>query len=267
LSPQPPAGLSPTVTSPPAASANGAGPAATAGALDGYSDSGRPVVTPGGLHRARLWCREANKALDVHYNPTQVTLKKRTAEVTHAKQAAEKGASSEYINTQTRDLTFTLTLEAWSTRRDVVEDVNTLQSWLNPTADSMRQGQTPRPPIVEFEWWSDPAPFKGRIKQADATYTVFGLDGKPVRATVTVAMTELPDPVLRTNPTSGSPGGGQTVLVRDGDSLASIAYHQYGDPSLWRAVAVANGIADPTTLAAGQRLAIPAPAHAREMTR
>ena len=46
-------------------------------------------------------------------------------------------------------------------------------------------------------------------------------------------------------------------VVRDGDTLQSIAYVAYQDATRWRVIAEANGIDDPLTLERGQALAIP----------
>ncbi len=45
--------------------------------------------------------------------------------------------------------------------------------------------------------------------------------------------------------------------VRDGDSLPSIAYDAYGDPTRWRPIAEANGIDNPLSLRRGSELTIP----------
>ncbi len=41
-----------------------------------------------------------------------------------------------------------------------------------------------------------------------------------------------------------------------GDSLASIAFKHYGDPTRWREIATANGIDDPLHLKPGAALVI-----------
>jgi nucleoid-associated protein YgaU len=43
-----------------------------------------------------------------------------------------------------------------------------------------------------------------------------------------------------------------------GDSLMSIAYQEYGDSALWRAIALANDIDDPLRLPTGLELRVPA---------
>ena len=47
-------------------------------------------------------------------------------------------------------------------------------------------------------------------------------------------------------------------VVRQGDTLASIAYQEYGDSTLWRAIALANDIDDPLRLPTGLELRVPA---------
>jgi Contractile injection system tube protein len=246
--------------------ANGHPQAATTGGLATPTGGGQPAAASG-LHRARLSCRETGESLDVHYNPAQVTVNKDVTVTTSAQQAAAHGATPQFINTHTRTLGFTLTLEEWSTRKDVVAAVARLQGWMNPTEVSLQPGHTPAPATVEFEWWSEPTPFVGYITQANATYLVFDSTGHPVRATVAVSMHEVPEQPGRQNPTSGTPRGAKNVVVHEGDSLASLAYREYRDPSLWRALALANGITDPLDLAVGRSLLVPAPITARELAR
>jgi nucleoid-associated protein YgaU len=47
-----------------------------------------------------------------------------------------------------------------------------------------------------------------------------------------------------------------------GDSLASIAYDEYEDARLWRALAEANHLDDPMRLPPGTELLVPPPAEA-----
>jgi nucleoid-associated protein YgaU len=86
---------------------------------------------------------------------------------------------------------------------------------------------------------------------------MFRLDGTPVRAKVSISFEETPMSAAKQNPTSGGQPGRRTHLVTMGDSLASLAYREYGDPGLWRAIAAANGIDDPSRLHPGMSLLIP----------
>lgn len=51
--------------------------------------------------------------------------------------------------------------------------------------------------------------------------------------------------------------GGREYVVQAGDSLASIAQEVYGDPTLWREIADANDLNDPSDLTIGEVLRIP----------
>ena len=83
-------------------------------------------------------------------------------------------------------------------------------------------------------------------------------DGTPIRATCTVALEEMPGEPPRQNPTSGSPAARATYTVVAGDTLASIAYAEYGDPRLWRPLAAFNGIDDPMRVPIGSTVLVPA---------
>jgi nucleoid-associated protein YgaU len=61
----------------------------------------------------------------------------------------------------------------------------------------------------------------------------------------------------RQNPTTTGIAGIQSHVVRDGDSLQSIAYAAYGDATAWRTIAEANGIDDPVRLRRGTELSLP----------
>ena len=69
----------------------------------------------------------------------------------------------------------------------------------------------------------------------------------------------MPSEPWRQNPTSGSDAVRRSHLMVDGDSLASVAYGEYGDPATWRALARFNGIDDPLRCPAGTRLLLPSP--------
>src|SRR5258708_4637821 len=84
-------------------------------------------------------------------------------------------------------------------------------------------------------------------------------------ATANIALEEVPDEPKGTNPTSGSLAGRRTYVVGAGDSLHSVAFAEYGDPSLWRALAVFNGVDDPLRVTAGIRLLLPSADEARAM--
>lgn len=113
------------------------------------------------------------------------------------------------------------------------------------------------PPHVRFEWgsyWS----FDAVITTMNQRFTLFDADGTPLRAQMTVSFKQIKDEgqYPRQNPTSGGSPGEHIHVVREGETLAAIAFQEYGDPTLWRQIAEHNPIRDPRRLAAGQTLII-----------
>jgi hypothetical protein len=120
------------------------------------------------------------------------------------------------------------------------------------------------PPLVTFQW-GVMIPFKAACTSLAVTYQLFEPNGMPIRAEVKLALTQAepastksaPSPGKPGNPTTRSDGGLGVHLVRDGDSLTSIAHEVYGDPNRWRLVAETNGIDNPLHLRRGTALNLP----------
>jgi nucleoid-associated protein YgaU len=115
-----------------------------------------------------------------------------------------------------------------------------------------------RPPRVRFQWgstWS----FNAVITQLSQKFTLFDVDGTPLRATLTVNFQQEKDEALLPpqNPTSGGVGGERFWTVEEGDTLGWIAYKELGQTSLWRVIAEANGLEDVRDLRPGTVLLIP----------
>jgi hypothetical protein len=125
---------------------------------------------------------------------------------------------------------------------------------------------TPQPPTVTFSW-GNAIPFTGFLQHVQAEHTMFKTDGTPLRAVVDISLQKVPDDPQGTNPTSGGISGRRSALLADCDSLAGIAYREYGDPGLWRGIAVANGIEDPARVPVGTRLLVPPRTQAAELSR
>ena len=126
-----------------------------------------------------------------------------------------------------------------------------------------------RPPMVEFGWGSV-LTFKAVCDSLNIQYTLFKPDGTPIRALAKLGLTQVEKATAKSsgggakrtnppaqNPTLITPDGMRSHVVRDGDSLQSIAYAAYGDATQWRVIPDTNGIDDPVHLRRGMTLAIP----------
>ena len=120
------------------------------------------------------------------------------------------------------------------------------------------------PPLVTFQW-GEMIPFKAACTSLTVAFQLFKANGTPIRADVKLALTQAETATSassssankKTNPTTRSDGGLGVHVVRDGDTLQSIAHKTYGDPGRWRTVAEANGIDNPLHLRRGTPLNLP----------
>ena len=112
------------------------------------------------------------------------------------------------------------------------------------------------PPIVRLMWAGQV--FVGVVESLNITYTLFTPAGIPIRAKLAMALKEYrPAAVQVKERPTASPDFDKSWTVRRGDTLSGIAGAVYRDSSKWRAIAVANAIADPRRLQPGQTLAVP----------
>jgi nucleoid-associated protein YgaU len=121
-----------------------------------------------------------------------------------------------------------------------------------------KKNKNGRPPRVLFQWgetWS----FEAVINSVKQQFTLFLSTGTPVRATLDITFQQVTDTAqLRPqNPTSGGVGGERVWRVSAGDTLAWIAFREYGDSTMWRLIADANRLTRVRELTPGTMLVIP----------
>jgi hypothetical protein len=222
-------------------------------------------VSGQGLAKAVLVARDLNDRIECRFNPREYVIAKSATWSRTPVRGAESAPLPEFVGTNPRTLQMELFFDEWeSGSGDVSKDVEKLLAWTNPTRDSIGANK-PTPPVVFFQWGTKPL-FDAYVKSVNARYTMFRNDGTPVRASVSAAFEELPAEPARQNPTSGGEPGRRTHVVGGGDTLHSIAYQEYGDPTLWRGLAGFNGIDDPLRILAGSRLLVPPAKRASELS-
>jgi hypothetical protein len=120
------------------------------------------------------------------------------------------------------------------------------------------QTNNARPPWVRFHW-GDLHSFKAVIAALELTFVYFSSTGVPLRARLDLVLTQYDKEMAfgPQNPTSGTPRPHRVHRIQPGETLDRIAGMHYGDPTRWRAIAVANAIEDPLTLRPGSLISIP----------
>jgi nucleoid-associated protein YgaU len=206
---------------------------------------------------------KGKETIPFQFNPKELQIVKK-AKWESKPTKNNKAPPPEYTGPEAASMSLEMFLDAYDNtidnkECDVAGQVEKLINACTPTdaSASGESGKTPQPPGVIFSWGGK-VYFRGYIESVTAKYTRFTQEGKPIRAVCTVALKEFPKDKPKQNPTSGSLAALRSRQVIVGDTLAGIAYREYGDPNLWRAIADVNSIDDPMLLPPGMRLLIPA---------
>jgi nucleoid-associated protein YgaU len=160
---------------------------------------------------------------------------------------------------QPQELTLALLFDSTLLTPEMSVKQVTVELFKSMKASRKEPGKSkPRPPTLKFEWGE--FSFLGVTKSLTVQYQLFRENGEPIRADVKLTLMQwdgMGAAWKGQNPTTRSAGGLGAHTVRDGDSLASIAFRAYGDATQWRSIAEANGIDDPFSLRSGRTLAVP----------
>lgn len=195
--------------------------------------------------------------VDFQFNPTELTLGKAARWARATGTGQESSGPPQYQGPEPSRLDLELFLDASDSQdNSVVTKVEVLLGCCVPTSSSHSQNRD-SPPWVMFRWGGITS-FLAYVSQVSARYTLFSSGGLPIRAVVTLTLEELSGNTPRQNPTSGGLMPRRAHRVAEGDTLAALAYAEYGTASLWREVAQANGIDDPFRIRVGSTVLLPA---------
>jgi hypothetical protein len=223
-----------------------------------------PPSYPDGFKKAELEI-DGGETITVLFNPTEYSITK-----TNTWNFKEVGGSSlpppEFGGGSPRQISLNLLLD-----NSVLDDSQSVLSITQKLFKMMEVGDgqpagssRAAPPYVTFRWGAVDT-FKAVCTSLTCTYQLFEPNGDPIRADIKLDLKQA-EPAstasansanLGTNPTTRSAGDAGVHLVKDGDSLPSIAYRAYGDATRWRTIAEANDIDDPLRLRRGTPLTVP----------
>ena len=198
-------------------------------------------------------------AITFQFNPKELSIQKAASWERKPSTGAKKAGPPQFTGADPCKMTLEMFLDATATHdTSVVTTVETLFACCAPTEKSAGK-EKPSPPLVSLKW-GKVSSFAAFVTSVSAKYTLFSSDGTPIRALCQVSLEEMPVEPWRQNPTSGGQSVRRAHQLIDGDTLASVAYAEYGDPTLWRPLAAFNRIDDPLRLRRGTRLLLPTPA-------
>ncbi len=112
------------------------------------------------------------------------------------------------------------------------------------------------PPVLLFLWGS--LTFRCVLASASQQYVTFHRSGYPLRAKLNVTFQEYTNGEMEARQVGRETADyTKSRQVNEGDTLPGIAQAEYGDATLWRPIALRNGLDDPRALTVGRRLVIP----------
>ncbi|MFE7468542.1 peptidase M23 [Streptomyces sp. NPDC057499] len=196
--------------------------------------------------------------ITLQFNPATLSLSKSTEWRRTPSRTAGQSALPEFVGSGPRTLSLEVFLDSTATHDNSVEKaVEQMMLACVPTPRSLAN-KTPASPWVRFDWGtSKSTSFDGVLSNFSVSYTLFDVDGKPLRATCSLSIEEASVDPAGQNPTSGSREARRTHRVVAGDSLPLLAWREYGDATAWRTIAEANDVDDPMQLIPGTDLLVP----------
>lgn len=195
----------------------------------------------------------AGSTFFVEFNPEEYTLSKDNAFATQA----IPGLSSpllQYVNGNVRTLEMELLFDTYDTPEPTKVDVRTKTNLVTNLLNI--ESETHAPPILLLSWSS--LQLTCVLTRVTQKFLLFINDGTPVRARLNVTFQEYVDPdhqAMVDNKQTADFTKSHTLT--DGETLDAIAAVYYGDATLWRPIAIANGVDDPSALSGKARLIIP----------
>ena len=214
------------------------------------------------FQKARLEI-EGGQTLTCLFNPNEYAISKANA-WTVKPVVGSSLPSPQFSGGHARELTLNLLFDADPASGDVSSATDALFAMMEVNS-SLASGRTnqARPPSITFAWGAFTS-FKAVCSRLNVQFTMFKPDGTPIRATAALTLIQVEKDPRSGQGTRAAPQNPTTRaermrvhIVRAGDSLQSIAYAHYGDPSRWRTIAQENRIDDPLNLERGAELSVP----------
>ncbi len=222
------------------------------------------MPVPQGFVKAKLEI-DGTAPIPVYFNPTEYSISK-SNEWKYDKVTGTSFPPAQFGGGNPRELSLSLLLDAslLSKEAHIRGVTNELFRMMEVPGGQGAGGAGSVPPFVTFHWGQETT-FKAVCTQLTVAFKLFRANGDPIRADVKMTLKQAVTASTASanganrggNPTTRANAGHGVHTVKDGDSLPSIAYEAYGDPTTWRAIAEANDIENPMHLRRGRALSLP----------
>lgn len=212
------------------------------------------------LEKAIVTNTVTGERIPVMFNPEEYTVNR---DINYA-QSAIPGLSApilQFVNGNMQTLEMELFLDTYEQHREGSRVLNRAQEDVRALTRKITDlmsidAATHAPPVLIFTWAS--LSFTCVLARASQRFIMFTPDGKPVRARLQVTFNEFRNVDLEAKEIKRETADfSKLYVVNQGENLSAIAWRTYGNPALWRPIALRNGVDDPQSLPTGLRLVVP----------
>lgn len=195
--------------------------------------------------------QQKHKEIEILYFPPEYSVEKSNS-FTEISIPGLESPYLQYIKGNAGSITLEVFYDTYEEGTDVRELTDHLSNLMNIDP------KLHAPPPLRFIWGMLSAePFICVLERVTKRFTMFRSDGVPVRARLNITLKEYKMELNIRERTVQSPDRSKAYITKQGDSLWLIAAEEYGDPTMWRAIAEANKIDNPRILETGKEIIIP----------
>jgi Contractile injection system tube protein len=198
--------------------------------------------------------KPSGQKVEVQFNPE--TLKVTFANAIVQPQGGDQAAGNsgrQFVGAGTTKLALQLWFDVTAMEKDPVDDVRRVTQKVVYFMTPQKSDADPKklsPPGVQFQWGS--FLFKGTVEALEETLEYFSPDGKPLRASINLTLSQqkiLEAEFKGDGKVPTKPGQAPLKAAKQGDSLQNMAAKSGKDD--WQSIAAGNGIEDPLRMAPG----------------
>ena len=198
--------------------------------------------------------KPGGQTVEVQFNPE--SLKVTFANAIVQPQGGDQAAGNsgrQFVGAGTTKLALQLWFDVTAMEKDPVDDVRRVTQKVVYFMTPQKSDADPKklsPPGVQFQWGS--FLFKGMVEALEETLEYFSPDGKPLRASINLTLSQqkiLEAEFKGDGKVPARPGQAPLKAAKQGDSLQTMAGKNGKDD--WQSIAAGNGIEDPMRMSAG----------------
>jgi hypothetical protein len=202
------------------------------------------------LEKATIINRDKeDEKITVLFNPKEYVIDKKTP-WTEMNVFGMDSPPVQFTMGERKRLSMELFFDTSEKQTDVREYTNQIENLMLVNA------QLHRPPRLLFSWGK--LEFDCVLEDLTQRFTLFANDGTPLRAILKVVFKEYATASAQFEKTPReSADHTKRMVIREGESISSLAAREYNDPAKWRVIADANHIEDPENIKPGTIVELP----------